>query len=91
MARMGAARPVVVYGPACDSLDRLRDPLDLPPVEEGDTLLFAAMGAYVSGVDTRFNGYGARHTVRVMALANETAAYPTTRGSRAPGRITAGS
>ncbi|MGR3436019.1 MAG: type III PLP-dependent enzyme [Shimia sp.] len=62
--RTGATSHRVVWGPTCDSLDRLRDPLPLPDdLEEGDAIVFHAMGAYVEGVDTRFNGYGARALV----------------------------
>lgn len=57
--RIGAARARVVFGPTCDSLDRLPEPLDLPgDVGEGDTVLFAGMGAYSTALATRFNGYG---------------------------------
>ncbi|SDO44447.1 ornithine decarboxylase [Lutimaribacter pacificus] len=57
--RGGAPRPQVVYGPTCDSLDRLPDPLMLPAdTAEGDFVLFSAMGAYSLALATRFNGFG---------------------------------
>ena len=57
--RVGARRAVTVFGPTCDSLDRLPEPLPLPAdLAEGDYILFAAMGAYSLAIATRFNGYG---------------------------------
>ncbi|MDG1116306.1 MAG: alanine racemase [Flavimaricola sp.] len=62
-------RPMTVWGPTCDSLDRLPGTLDLPEdLIEGDWILFSAMGAYVTGVSTRFNGYGAWETIPVLTL-----------------------
>ncbi len=62
-------RPVTVWGPTCDSLDRLPRQLDLPiDVAEGDWILFSSMGAYVTGLSTRFNGYGDWETIWVTAL-----------------------
>jgi ornithine decarboxylase len=40
----------------------------LPEAQEGDWLLFFAMGAYVTGVSTLFNGYGGWDTVAVSTL-----------------------
>ena len=57
--RRAAALPRVVFGPTCDSLDRLPGDIALPAdLAEGDHLLFPATGAYLNGVSTRFNGYG---------------------------------
>ena len=67
--RRGASAPVTVFGPTCDSLDRLPGEVALPrDIAEGDWLLFDGMGAYLTGVTTRFNGYGARETVEVQRL-----------------------
>ncbi|WP_373354656.1 type III PLP-dependent enzyme [Pseudoroseicyclus sp. CXY001] len=58
-----------LWGPTCDSLDRLPGEPDLPAdVEEGDWLLFSAMGAYLFGVNTAFNGYGTWDEVSVASL-----------------------
>lgn len=55
-----------VFGPTCDSIDQLPGTLTLPAAtQEGDWILFGSMGAYLNGVTTRFNGYGARETVTV--------------------------
>lgn len=66
-ARQGGSRPMTVFGPTCDSLDRLADPMPLPDtLEEGDYLLFHGCGAYSTALATQFNGYGAR---RIVTLA----------------------
>ena len=58
--RRGTPRPRVVFGPTCDSLDRLAEPVPLPDdAEVGDYLIFPGMGAYSLATVTRFNGYGA--------------------------------
>lgn len=48
-----------VFGPTCDSLDQLPEPLYLPKnIAEGDYILFENMGAYTHAIATQFNGYG---------------------------------
>jgi len=67
--RRGAPLARTVFGPTCDSLDRLPGAVPLPSdLSEGDYLLFAAMGAYSLSLATRFNGYGPGETVTVAAL-----------------------
>jgi len=64
--RNGPPLARTVFGPTCDSLDRLPDEIDLPSdLAEGDYLLFAGMGAYSLSLATRFNGYGLGETVTV--------------------------
>ncbi|RFP90278.1 type III PLP-dependent enzyme [Rhodobacteraceae bacterium 63075] len=66
-ARRGAVRPRRVFGPTCDSLDCLPDPVSLPEdLEPGDYLLFKGMGAYSLAIATRFNGYGPGGVVTVQ-------------------------
>ncbi|SDD93454.1 ornithine decarboxylase [Paracoccus isoporae] len=49
----------VIFGPTCDSVDRLPGELTLPgAVEEGDYLIFHGCGAYSVVTNTRFNGFG---------------------------------
>lgn len=58
-----------VYGPTCDSIDRLPAPLALPvTLAEGDYVLFEGMGAYSCALNTGFNGYGLGDPVTVAAL-----------------------
>jgi len=70
VARGGALANRVVFGPTCDSIDRLPDALPLPGnVAEGDYVLFAGMGAYTRSLTTRFNGYGLSDVVTVARLS----------------------
>ncbi|MFN4099126.1 MAG: type III PLP-dependent enzyme, partial [Pararhodobacter sp.] len=54
--RRGETRRRVVFGPTCDSVDRLPGETPLPSdIEEGDYLLVQGMGAYSVATNTRFN------------------------------------
>lgn len=67
--RTGAARGRIVFGPTCDSVDRLPGEIQLPgDLEEGDFLLFQGMGAYSVVTNTRFNGFGALGTQLAQEL-----------------------
>ncbi len=64
--RGGAFRGRIVFGPTCDSLDRLPDPVALPEgIREDDFIVFEGMGAYSRALVTGFNGYGARRIIRM--------------------------
>ncbi len=68
--RSGAPRPRVVFGPTCDSVDRLPGEPPLPDdMQEGDYLLMQGMGAYSVVTNTRFNGFGALGRQLVLDLA----------------------
>lgn len=68
--RLAPVRPRVVFGPTCDSLDRLPDGLALAgDAQVGDYVLFDGMGAYSVAMSTAFNGYGLRDVVTVHALS----------------------
>ena len=57
--REGEAMPRVIFGPTCDSIDRLPGELALPAnIEEGDYIIFHGAGAYSTVTNTRFNGFG---------------------------------
>ncbi|WP_376874939.1 type III PLP-dependent enzyme [Albirhodobacter sp. R86504] len=67
--RIGSPTPRIVFGPTCDSVDRLPGDLMLPAdMEEGDYVLFQGMGAYSMATNTRFNGFGAMEVVTAMSL-----------------------
>jgi ornithine decarboxylase len=67
--RLGAPRPRAVFGPTCDSVDKLPGELALPAdVEEGDFVIFHGLGAYSTVTNTRFNGFGEMEIATVMAL-----------------------
>ena len=55
----GECQDFVIYGPTCDSLDRVPNRISLPAeIDEEDYILFDGMGAYSSATTTAFNGYG---------------------------------
>ncbi|MEE2861784.1 MAG: type III PLP-dependent enzyme [Paracoccus sp. (in: a-proteobacteria)] len=59
----------VIFGPTCDSVDRLPGELSLPEdVTEGDFVIFHGAGAYSTVTNTRFNGFGAMTHATVMNL-----------------------
>jgi ornithine decarboxylase len=65
--RVGAPRPRIVFGPTCDSVDRLPGDVMLPgDLAEGDYVLVSGMGAYSTATNTRFNGFGALAIETVM-------------------------
>ena len=71
--RLGEAEDVetgladfALFGPTCDSADRMRGPFRLPAdMREGDWLELAQLGAYVACLRTRFNGFDSALTVEV--------------------------
>ncbi len=59
----------IVFGPTCDSVDRLPGELMLPEdLAEGDYVLFHGMGAYSTVTNTRFNGFGELGMETVLSL-----------------------
>ena len=68
--RTGETRRRVVFGPTCDSVDRLPGETPLPSdIAEGDFVLVQGMGAYSIVTNTRFNGFGALGVHMVMNLS----------------------
>lgn len=66
--RAAAPAPRIVFGPTCDSIDRLPAPLALPAtIAEDDYVIFEGMGAYSHALATAFNGYGVRLVVRMTS------------------------
>ncbi|MBC7141836.1 MAG: type III PLP-dependent enzyme, partial [Rhodobacteraceae bacterium] len=67
--RIAAPRPRIIFGPTCDSVDRLPGEVLLPgDLAEGDYVLISGMGAYSTATNTRFNGFGALAIETVMRL-----------------------
>lgn len=67
--RTGAPVPRIVFGPTCDSVDRLPGEVMLPSdIAEQDYVVFQGMGAYSTVTNTRFNGFGALELVTVLSL-----------------------
>ncbi|MFA7432656.1 MAG: type III PLP-dependent enzyme [Gemmobacter sp.] len=57
--RRGAPVARTVFGPTCDSVDRLPGEVALPAdLAEEDHVLFHGLGAYSAATNTRFNGFG---------------------------------
>lgn len=55
-----------VFGPICDSLDRLTDTVALPnTIQDGDYILISGMGAYSNVTCMPFNGYGVVRRVTI--------------------------
>ena len=67
--RTGGLRPRIVFGPTCDSVDRLPGELSLPgDIAEDDYVLFHGLGAYSVATNTRFNGFGNLGIETVLTL-----------------------
>lgn len=47
----------VLWGPTCDSLDKVHDGVSLPEMEIGEWLAFKDMGAYTISAGSAFNGF----------------------------------
>ncbi|HEY0523185.1 MAG TPA: type III PLP-dependent enzyme [Stellaceae bacterium] len=58
-----------LFGPTCDSADRMRGPFLLPAdIGEGDWIEIGQLGAYGACLRTAFNGFDRLHTVEVRDL-----------------------
>ncbi len=69
IVRQTAHRDFIVFGPTCDSIDRLPGELPLAAeIAEGDYVTFAGMGAYSTVTNTAFNGFGELSIATVLSL-----------------------
>ncbi|MFN3823982.1 MAG: type III PLP-dependent enzyme [Pseudorhodobacter sp.] len=67
--RQGELANRIVFGPTCDSVDRLPGELALDEgISEGDFVVFHGMGAYSTVTNTRFNGFGELGMATVLSL-----------------------
>jgi ornithine decarboxylase len=67
--RKAAAVPRIIFGPTCDSVDRLPGDIPLPAdLAEGDFVIWQGMGSYSTVTNTRFNGFGDVQTATVLTL-----------------------
>jgi ornithine decarboxylase len=67
--RTGAVHGKIVFGPTCDSVDRLPGDVPLPDdIAEGDFVVFQGMGAYSTVTNSRFNGFGDLGRCTVLSL-----------------------
>jgi ornithine decarboxylase len=61
-----ATADFALFGPTCDSIDRMRGPFRLPvDVREGDWIELGQLGAYGACLRTQFNGFGRIDLVEV--------------------------
>ena len=59
-------RAFSLYGPTCDSADRMKGPFLLPEdIDEGDWIELGQLGAYGACLRTKFNGFDAGVTIEV--------------------------
>jgi ornithine decarboxylase len=59
-------QPFALFGPTCDSADRMNGPFMLPAdVHEGDWIEIGQLGAYGSCLRTAFNGFDRARVVEV--------------------------
>ena len=66
--RTGETVPRIVFGPTCDSVDRLPGDIPLPgDIAEGDYLIVHGMGAYSVVTNSRFNGFGDLQMATVLS------------------------
>jgi ornithine decarboxylase len=71
VVRTGELVGRIVFGPTCDSVDRLPGDVMLPAdMAEGDFVLFYGMGAYSTVTVTRFNGFGQIDIETVCSLSH---------------------
>lgn len=63
----GERLPSTLTGPTCDSIDIVRESIDLPELEAGDVLVARAIGAYTSACATDFNFVPRARVVAVNA------------------------
>lgn len=67
--RTAEAKPRIIFGPTCDSVDRLPGEVLLAgDIQEEDYVLFHGLGAYSVATNTRFNGFGDVAIETVLAL-----------------------
>ncbi|MBV0891881.1 type III PLP-dependent enzyme [Paracoccus sp. Z118] len=67
--RTGSDHGRTIFGPTCDSVDRLPGEISLPDdVQEGDYVIFHGAGAYSVVTNTRFNGFGEMRQVTALSL-----------------------
>lgn len=59
--------PCSVWGPTCDSVDKIDGDAYLPRLDPGSWMIFAASGAYTHVAGSQFNGFGAMDRTYVEA------------------------
>ena len=66
--RKGKRMNRIVFGPTCDSVDRLPGEMPLPAdMAEGDYLIWHGLGSYSVVTNSRFNGFGDLQMATVLS------------------------
>lgn len=69
LPRGGDLMARTIFGPTCDSVDRLPGEIALPDmIQDGDYLVFQGAGAYSFATNTHFNGFGQMSRLTVLDL-----------------------
>ena len=63
-----------VWGPTCDSLDKIEPASTLPELEVGDWIFYPNMGAYTMAAASNFNGFSFAEKYYTFSVASDTAA-----------------
>ena len=67
--RKGEPVPRIIFGPTCDSVDRLPGEIPLAgDLTEGDYVVWQGMGSYSTVTNTRFNKFGNVQMATVLSL-----------------------
>jgi ornithine decarboxylase len=64
--RDGKRYKSTIFGPTCDSIDKIADEVDLPELTVGEWCYVENFGAYTSAASTSFNGFIQTPTVYIM-------------------------
>ena len=64
--RDGKVYPSVIWGPTCDSIDRIIKQIMLPELCVGEYLYTERMGAYTQSSATSFNGFNVARNIVIM-------------------------
>ncbi|ETN83690.1 Pyridoxal-dependent decarboxylase, sheet domain protein [Necator americanus] len=62
--------PTTIWGPTCDSLDKVEDKKHMRRLSVGDWILYSNMGAYTCSASTTFNGFQRPTPVYVINREN---------------------
>ncbi|WKY11789.1 hypothetical protein Q1695_003394 [Nippostrongylus brasiliensis] len=67
---IGEEYPTTIWGPTCDSLDKIEDRKQMRMMSIGDWIFYPSMGAYTCSASTTFNGFQRPIAVYVINADN---------------------
>ncbi|XP_062506747.1 ornithine decarboxylase-like [Corticium candelabrum] len=62
----GPLYPSSLWGPTCDSMDKIKEYCELPELDVGEWVYFEEMGAYTKSAASTFNGYSKAHSYYII-------------------------